>query len=493
MPLNLKKMPPFFTSTSEISRRIAREVKAGKVRKIGPNLYTSNVADDPAHLIRQNWSQILGIIMPGCLVSNRSALEVSISPAGKIYVTGEYPRVIALPGVTFVQMKGPPRLDTDMPFLGAFVSSRARALLENLTPSRVRDEESKNLSLETIERKLTDILRIEKENGINCLRDQAREVSGHLGLEKEFAKLDNIIGALLGTRKAGLTDPTAKARRQGVPYDSNALARVDVLRAALAAAPHASRPTRADSGAAFYNSAFFDAYFSNYIEGTRFEVDEAKGIIDTGLVPLARPADGHDIIGTYRVLSNSDDMRRTPTSPEEFLDLLLARHAEIMAGRPDKRPGRFKEEVNYAGATMFVDPELVEGTLLQGYGHYTSLEHPFSRALLMMFLVAEVHPFDDGNGRIARAMMNAELIAFQQTRIIIPSVFRNEYVSSLKRMTNHRQPEAFIRVMSFGQDFTHSINFDDYATARSQMADCNAFDDPADDKRLRIFPQTDAA
>ena len=29
----------------------------------------------------------------------------------------------------------------------------------------------------------------------------------------------------------------------------------------------------------------------------------------------------------------------------------------------------------------------------------------------MMFLVSEVHPFVDGNGRIARIMMNAELVA----------------------------------------------------------------------------------
>jgi Fic family protein len=29
----------------------------------------------------------------------------------------------------------------------------------------------------------------------------------------------------------------------------------------------------------------------------------------------------------------------------------------------------------------------------------------------MMFLVCEVHPFDDANGRLARVMMNAELVA----------------------------------------------------------------------------------
>ena len=37
-----------------------------------------------------------------------------------------------------------------------------------------------------------------------------------------------------------------------------------------------------------------------------------------------------------------------------------------------------------------------------------SLDDPIARAIYMMFLVSEVHPFDDGNGRMARIMMNAE-------------------------------------------------------------------------------------
>jgi fido (protein-threonine AMPylation protein) len=35
----------------------------------------------------------------------------------------------------------------------------------------------------------------------------------------------------------------------------------------------------------------------------------------------------------------------------------------------------------------------------------------------MMFLISEVHPFADGNGRIARIMMNAELVAAGEERI----------------------------------------------------------------------------
>lgn len=45
---------------------------------------------------------------------------------------------------------------------------------------------------------------------------------------------------------------------------------------------------------------------------------------------------------------------------------------------------------------------------------------PFARAVFMMFMVSEVHPLDDGNGRVACVMMNAELSANGEQRVIIP-------------------------------------------------------------------------
>ena len=487
MALNSKKLPILFLSDSSSSGTISREVKTGRVRKIGPRLYTNNISDDTAYIIRQNWLQALSLLMPGCVVSNRTALESRVSPAGRVYVTGEYNRALELHGTKFVQIKGHRPVEGDTPLLGIYMSSRARALLENLTPSRQRvGGELKNLPREMIERRLAELLNVEKEASLNRLRDQARTIALLLGLEKEFAELDNIIGTLLRTRNATVADPIAKAYQFGNPYDQNALTRVEALWSVLSSKPLTYHPSNAGSGQAFYTAAFFDAYFSNYIEGTRFKVDEAKEIVDSGVIPAVRPADGHDILGTYRVVSSLEEMRRTPAAPEELIELLRNRHVDIMVGRPDKRPGRFKEVINYAGATRFVDPDLVQGTLLQGFGMYRSLEHPFARAVLIMFLIAEVHPFDDGNGRTARAMMNSELIAVEETRIIIPSVFRNEYVASLKRLTNHLQPESFIRVMSFAQEFVSSISFEEYRVARSQMEDSHAFDDPAEDKKLLL-------
>ncbi len=67
-------------------------------------------------------------------------------------------------------------------------------------------------------------------------------------------------------------------------------------------------------------------------------------------------------------------------------------------------------------------PELVVGTLRHSFERMAGLVSPFQRAVFMMFPVSEVHPFTDGNGRVTRIMMNAELVTAGEVRIVIPTV-----------------------------------------------------------------------
>jgi fido (protein-threonine AMPylation protein) len=57
---------------------------------------------------------------------------------------------------------------------------------------------------------------------------------------------------------------------------------------------------------------------------------------------------------------------------------------------------------NGDGNTVFVSPALVVGTLEKGYEIIMSAATSGNRAALAMFVIAEVHPFTDGNGRTAR-------------------------------------------------------------------------------------------
>jgi hypothetical protein len=52
-------------------------------------------------------------------------------------------------------------------------------------------------------------------------------------------------------------------------------------------------------------------------------------------------------------------------------------------------------------------------------------------------------------------------------------------------LTNHSDPQAFVRVMDQAQQFVSRVDFTDLEGAKRTLAAHNAFHHPADDVRLR--------
>ena len=220
-------------------------------------------------------------------------------------------------------------------------------------------------------------------------------------------------------------------------------------------------------------------------------MDEARAIAIDSVVPKARPADAHDVAATFRLTHDSVDRQLIPKTGGEFIEILKNRHAILMAAREDKRPGKFKEDDNYAGGYRFADWQLVEGTLLRGFDAIRPLVDPFARAVAMMVLVTEVHPFDDGNDRVARLMVNAELSVAGQVRIVIPTVYRNNYLAALGGVSNRAgQGQSLIAVLEFAQRWTQTVDWSTFEAARQVLEHCNAFMDAgraeADGLRLTL-------
>lgn len=479
------KRPPdleivFGSADTRISTRISREVRAGRLRRIAPKLYTSNFKDSPASIVGRNLYAILGHYFPKAVISHRSALEGGLGPDRTLFLTYRYTRKVTLPGVTVRLLKGRGAQAGDMPFMESlFMASPARALLENLQPARARSGAAKTWPKAKVEEHLDNNARIHGNKYLNRIRDQAKKLSRRLGLSAEYKLLDALIGAMLGTRdERKLSSAAAKARAKGAPYDAHRLELFTTLYGALRRQVLPVRPALERTDEGVRTLAFFEAYFSNYIEGTEFVVEEAADIVFRNKPMPTRPADAHDILGTYRIVSNSQEMGRVPGSAGELLELLKSRHAVLLGGRPEKNPGSFKETVNRAGETIFVAPELVTGTLMKGFEVYRALEDPLARAMFMMFLVAEVHPFADGNGRIARVMMNAELVHGERCRIIIPTVYREDYLLALRALTRSSNTEPYIRMLDWAQDFTARIDFSSYDRALFQLRGSNALLEP---------------
>lgn len=467
------------TSDKSLSQQRTSMIKKGLLRKIAPKIYTTNLEDEPDVIIRRNVFYIIGQLYPQAVISHRSAYELKPTADGDIYLTYSYSKNVSLPGLTVHLMEGPKGTEHDMPFIeNLYISSLERRTLENLQKGRARGNSSKCLPRTSIEEFLERMLQVNGESGLNAFRDKARVVSKELDMKEEFETLNHIIGAILSTKPSGiLTSASAQARAQGEPYDSERIRLFGVLFEALHNSPLPLIDEPNVENAAFRNFAFFESYFSNYIEGTEFEIEDARTIIETGQPLPDRNADSHDVLGTFQLVASRREMRRTPSSSDELIELLQDRHRILMAARPDRNPGLFKMQNNHAGDTHFVDCTLVRGTLRKGYELYQALEHPFAKALFMMFMISEVHPFNDGNGRISRIMMNSELVAADQSKIIIPTVFREDYLNALRRLTRKGDPSVVIRALSRVRQFSANVTGDNFEVTRKYLESCNAFKD----------------
>jgi len=477
----------FASSEPQESRRISQRVKVGDLRVLRPRVYTSNLKDEPAQIVRRNLALILGHLYPDALISHRSALEGGSLVGPDVYLTYLYTKKVLWPGITVHLLAGPKPLDSDRPHLGKLrISSRARALLENMQPSR--GAKGKCLPRAEVEAILEKICRLHGDAELNRLRDEARANAKALGMTDEFTSLNGLFSAILGTGDAKTLDNAAsRARAAQTPFDPDRVELFTKLAGALNAEVLPRLAETAQSTDAWRNRAFFESYFSNYIEGTEFEVEEAREIVFQQKVPEARPKDAHDIVGTFQLIEDRAEAGLVAESYDDFIARLQRRHGSLMSARPEERPGLFKEKPNRAGSTHFVAPDLVRGTFRQGFDLSRSLADGFARALYFMFLVAEVHPFKDGNGRIARIFLNAELTRAGLTRIIVPTVLRDDYILALKGLSNNALTEPFIRVMSKAQAFTASIDYADFDACVRELERRNAFKE-SEEGRLIMTP-----
>lgn len=486
----LESLPEAFVSTAAMSKTVAAAIAQGRLKRLGTRLYTKNLTDTPEAIVMRNWHYLLPAYFPDAVIADRTALENKPAADGSVFIVSNKKRDIELPGITFRPRKGAPALDTDLPFAGGVrLSSTARAFLENMRPSRSRDGAiPRTLPRKELEERLDTMIRRGGEAEANKLRDVARAISKEIDLEKEFRELDELIGSLLGTKDADVESPQAAARLAGKPYDPDRIGVFENLFTALRSTAPVSRAVKAPTAPQNANLSFFEAYFSNFIEGTEFEIEEAVDVVFNGKITNERPQDAHDVLGTYRLVADRQEMARLPKTFDDLIKLLQRRHFTFMEQRPDKLPGRFKQKGNRAGSSVFVEPDLVLGTLEKGFGFYQGLEAPLHRAIYMMFLISEVHPFADGNGRAARIMMNAELVAGNEQKIIIPIVYRNNYLTALKALTHNGHTAPLMRTLDFAQQYTNSIDWSDFAGAWATLKETNAFIDPveADNQGIRL-------
>jgi hypothetical protein len=473
--------------------KLTRATKDGRIRRLARGLYSADLRADPAELVARNRWTVLARLVPDALIADRSAAEGGMPTGGILtIVSSERREDVVLPGLVIAPRHGSGPLADDLDWAqGLHLTSDARTLVDNLAVSRGRGGRvARTLARSELEDWLVRTSRRRPESWLLSIRARALEVCDELDVPERRPLVEDIIGFAVGTREVRSgTGRLLAARAAGHEYDPDRVARFDELASFLEAIPsNLDVPPELPALEEETETSlpFFEAYFSNFIEGTEFSVDEAEAIVASGEVPDDRPSDAHDILGTFEAVRDSRLRAAVPTTADDQFALLERRHRLIMGGRPEKRPGQLKEKPNQAGSYVFVAPALVEGTLIEGFRRLVDLPPGFARAAFGLFLISEVHPYDDGNGRVARAAMGAELTAADQARIVIPIVFRNEYQTALRSLSREGRSDLYVRTLAYAWRWTSGMPWYDRAAVDGYLIATNALVDSADAERSGV-------
>ncbi len=207
-------------------------------------------------------------------------------------------------------------------------------------------------------------------------------------------------------------------------------------------------------------------YNSNAIEGNTLTLSETRSLILHGLTAHGKPLrdhldiEGHDSAVKGIEAAVKEDQALNEVFIRNLHRVLLKEPYATKAETPDGRLvertislGDYKTTPNNVrtstGETYyFTPPEQVKQSMTDLIDWYRARErggeHPIVIAATFHYRFVRIHPFDDGNGRMARLLMNMILIKHGYTVAMIRREHRDEYLGRLEQVDRTEDLTAFI-------------------------------------------------
>ncbi len=176
---------------------------------------------------------------------------------------------------------------------------------------------------------------------------------------------------------------------------------------------------------------------SNAIEGNTLSLHETKLVIEEGLT-----IGGHNLREHLEATNHAEAFERLyklvdasePVSVETILEL----HALVL-DKISETAGRFRTRyVHITGALLEPPPPKQLGALMTDWVNWVNSAenrqkyHPVVRAAIAHHGFEAVHPFEDGNGRTGRLLLNFLLLRDGYTLALIRKDWRGNYIAALR-------------------------------------------------------------
>ena len=185
-------------------------------------------------------------------------------------------------------------------------------------------------------------------------------------------------------------------------------------------------------------------YTSNALEGNSLTESETKVVIEDGLTIEGKPLrDHYEAVGHAKAYDYVYQiMEKERLTEEDILNLHSLFYQQIDA----EKAGHYRNVKVYVSGSRYavaavskIPSEMQK--LVKWYNDNEKKLHPIELAATLHQRFVFIHPFVDGNGRVARLLMNLALLRNGFTIAIIPAILRHEYIYSLE--TAHTRPEVF--------------------------------------------------
>lgn len=207
-------------------------------------------------------------------------------------------------------------------------------------------------------------------------------------------------------------------------------------------------------------------YSSNALEGNTLTESETKVLLEDGLTVGGKPLrDTFEALGHAKAYDFMFSLLGRQTIEEADV---LTMHKLFYNDIESETAGVYRDvpvfitgsKYSVCKAEQIPDSmtELIEWTNGQR-GKY----HPVEFAALLHKRFVFIHPFKDGNGRLARLLMNAALIQSGYVPAIIPPILRPDYITLLEKA--HQDDKPFIefigeRVLETEKEIMRLLNIE---------------------------------
>jgi Fic family protein len=173
---------------------------------------------------------------------------------------------------------------------------------------------------------------------------------------------------------------------------------------------------------------------SNNIEGSRIPKEKVKEMIETGKTKYSNYNEVKEVINSIKSFEFiKKDFKFNEISIKR-LYYILTENLLQENGRP--YPNGYKKNEIIVGNSKTTSPENVKkeiNELLERYKKNKKKEHPLQQAFDFHLNYESIHPFENGNGRTGRLIMNKILMANGYFPIIIFKENRKAYFNSIKK------------------------------------------------------------